>query len=1013
MKLLVLLLIFLYASSTWSQDFDFICGFSQMSESDINQAVDTTPINHRRGQIKTLILFSKFNGAEDPFDLRVLGDREGKLSKNADSLLSVTHEGSLAHYFHKMSDGILTLVPGSGGVNLIRYEAAGDSLNDYVGKKCANIHSGLKTFVTEVLINANRDNSIYSSDVDIIAVIVPIEFGFCTGGTIFSDKFGNGIQVNKVALPDVITATEVQSFPLIVGVLAHEYGHAMRLPELYDVTVDSFARENEGAGIGLWGVMGRGPVGWRRGKIGERYFGSGPTAMSAWSRIRVGWITPKTVSADTLGVQIHDINSENGKVFKIAVPNSDKEYFLVENRQNTYSETKNTTMVGSYYDDYAPESGLAIWHVDDTVGFSSTANTDIDDETLTSLVNANINEFHKRVDLECADGLFSDRGYPGNTPYAVDGGDNLDYFSRDTTYGKSKNGNLGDTTDVWNGLTGKLSTDTLFTPYTNPSTAGYNGNDQNVFTGIAVRNISQTNGVMSFDVRFIPSAPRDLGVAAPRGQTQVTLAWSEPMVNATAISEYQYSIDETNWTCVDGGASTRFVLFDNSTSTTFWVRAVTAHEHGEAAKIDLDRPGTVTLASNNTLAKPTVGDTLTAALTDVNGSISGKKWQWERGTVSGGSWTGVSIAKATDARYNLTVADVGQQVRATVSYMDGAGDNTDTAASLPTSSVVGVPSAPDSLTATPGDKQVVLSWAAADSNGAWIKSYSVQDSTVGGTWSAWAVVSGGGPARTTTRTGLTNGTRYWFAVRATNSAGAGRADTVSALPAVPKPPTITGRLQPSFAENSTDSVATYQAKTAGSKALSWTMGGTDVNAFRTSGDTLYFKQAPNYEAPTDGGKNNQYDLTIRAVDGTADTTVAITVSVSNEEERGTIAFTPSQPQAGHPITAQLSDPDSSITGASWQWQPLTSTSVLSGTAQAAAYPELSSYTPHAADVGKRLVAQVSYRDGHDKGKSTSDTTVAVVAGAPSAPDSLKATDSVDSEPGCWPHHGVPLSTKKA
>ena len=54
MKLLVLLLIFLYASSTWSQDFDFICGFSQMSESDINQAVDTTPINHRRGQIKHL-----------------------------------------------------------------------------------------------------------------------------------------------------------------------------------------------------------------------------------------------------------------------------------------------------------------------------------------------------------------------------------------------------------------------------------------------------------------------------------------------------------------------------------------------------------------------------------------------------------------------------------------------------------------------------------------------------------------------------------------------------------------------------------------------------------------------------------------------------------------------------------------------------------------------------------------------------------------------------------------------
>ena len=297
----------------------------------------------------------------------------------------------------------------------------------------------------------------------------------------------------------VITATEFQSFPLIVGVLAHEYGHAMRLPELYDVTGAPPA--DQGAGIGLWGVMGRGPVGWRRDKIGERHFGSGPTAMSAWSRIRVGWITPETVSADTLGVQIHDVNSEDGKVFKIPVPNSDKEYFLVENRQNTYSETKNTTMVGSYYDDYAPASGLAIWHVDDTVGFSNTANTTIDDEDPGSMTAANANEFHKRVDLECADGLFSDQGYPGNRPDAVDGGDNLDYFSFDSAY--VKNGNLGDLTDVWNGLADtRLRADTLFTHYTNPSTAGYNDNDQqNVFTGIALRDIrSSSPGVMQMDI---------------------------------------------------------------------------------------------------------------------------------------------------------------------------------------------------------------------------------------------------------------------------------------------------------------------------------------------------------------------------------------------------------------------------------------------------------------------------------------------------------------------------------
>ena len=189
MKLLVLLLISLYASSAWSQDFDFICGFSQMAESNINQAAgkrSSTSVDYRRGQIRTLILFSKFNGAEDPFDLRMLGDRDGELNQSANSLLSVTHEGSLAHYFDKMSDGILTLTPGSGGVNLTRYEATGDSLNDYIGANCANRRTGLQTFVTEVLKNADSDNSVDFSLVDLVAVITPREFGSCTGGTVFS-----------------------------------------------------------------------------------------------------------------------------------------------------------------------------------------------------------------------------------------------------------------------------------------------------------------------------------------------------------------------------------------------------------------------------------------------------------------------------------------------------------------------------------------------------------------------------------------------------------------------------------------------------------------------------------------------------------------------------------------------------------------------------------------------------------------------------------------------------------
>ena len=236
----------------------------------------------------------------------------------------------------------------------------------------------------------------------------------------------------------------------------------MGLPELFDRDhILGRPNQDHGGGIGRWGVMA-GYIGWPH--VDQR--DSGPNPMSVWSRMEVGWITPETVTADMLDVQIHDINSNNGRVFRLPVSSS--EYFLVANRQNGHPT------VGSYYDSLAPASGLAIWHVDESVRPTS--------------IDANPNEFHKRVDLECADGLFSDRGYPlGNTPDAVAGGDNLDYWSNDRTYRNDHRGNRGDATDLWNGPTRDLTMDTEFTPYSNPSTAGYNGDMQNVRTGIAVR----------------------------------------------------------------------------------------------------------------------------------------------------------------------------------------------------------------------------------------------------------------------------------------------------------------------------------------------------------------------------------------------------------------------------------------------------------------------------------------------------------------------------------------------
>ena len=105
-----------------------------------------------------------------------------------------------------------------------------------------------------------------------------------------------------------------------------------------------------------------------------------------------------------------------------------------------------------------------------------------------------------------------------------------------------------------------------------------------------------------------------------------------------------------------------------------------------------------------------------------------------------------------------------------------------------TTATVTVPAAPTSLTATSRNAQISLSWTA--STGA--ASYSVYRGTTAGGESTTAIATG--IATTTyTNTGLTNGTAYFYKVKATNTAGtSGYSNEASATPAAPAGNTHTG-----------------------------------------------------------------------------------------------------------------------------------------------------------------------------------------------------------------------------
>jgi len=151
--------------------------------------------------------------------------------------------------------------------------------------------------------------------VDLLALMQSQEGGECTGGTsghIWSHKGlysswnvsglapyttndarsgGGFIQVNDYTVqpawncggsPDVID----------IGIFCHEFGHALGLPDLYDIT-------GNGEGIGHWGIMGSGN--WNAP--------DSPAHPCAWTRVQMGWVTPTVEGWDDPVVDIPQINT--------------------------------------------------------------------------------------------------------------------------------------------------------------------------------------------------------------------------------------------------------------------------------------------------------------------------------------------------------------------------------------------------------------------------------------------------------------------------------------------------------------------------------------------------------------------------------------------------------------------------------------------------------------------------------------------------------------------------------
>lgn len=124
-----------------------------------------------------------------------------------------------------------------------------------------------------------------------------------------------------------------------VGVICHEFGHALGLPDFYDVDYEGSGGRSEG--LSEWCLMAGGS--WNNG-------GTNPSMINAFSRERLGWIN------------ITELKSTDSKLLKESVLHKDQAYRIKTSESDEYFILENRQKVS--HDKHLPGNGMLVYHVD-------------------------------------------------------------------------------------------------------------------------------------------------------------------------------------------------------------------------------------------------------------------------------------------------------------------------------------------------------------------------------------------------------------------------------------------------------------------------------------------------------------------------------------------------------------------------------------------------------------------------------------------------------------------------
>ena len=156
---------------------------------------------------------------------------------------------------------------------------------------------------------------------------------------------------------------------------------------------------------------------------------------------------------------------------------------------------------------------------------------------------------------------------------------------------------------------------------------------------------------------------------------------------------------------------------------------------------------------------------------------------------------------------------------------------------------------------------------------------------------------------------------YEVTVQVSDGSDSDSADLVVTLENVVELTALSGPSTVDYEENRAVRVATYSASSeADQDGLTWSLSGADADSFRIDepAGVLRFDLAvvspnlfsppPDYDAPADADSDGTYKVTVEVGDGVTSHSLAVEVTITDQDEAGTLTLSATRPQFGVALT---------------------------------------------------------------------------------------------------------------